>query len=174
MEPNSEKCLGVMESEIESINDNQVWNLVDPIDDVRSIDCKWVVKKKMDKDGNVHNCKAWLVAKGFKQIHGVDYNETFSSIAMLKSVQILLIIDEYFDYEIWQVDVKITFLNRILTENVYMTQPEGFVDPKNVGKICKLQKSIYKLMKASRSWNMRFDEIVIGFGFIKNIEEPCI
>jgi hypothetical protein len=114
------------------------------------------------------------VAKGFKQIHGVDYNETFSSIAMLKSVQILLIIDEYFDYEIWQVDVKITFLNRILTENVYMTQPEGFVDPKNVGKICKLQKSIYKLMKASRSWNMRFDEMVIGFGFIKNIEEPCI
>jgi hypothetical protein len=68
MGPDSEKWLGAMEYEIESMHDNQVWNLVDPIDGVRPISCKWVLKKKMDKDGNVHIDKARLVAKGFKQI----------------------------------------------------------------------------------------------------------
>jgi hypothetical protein len=71
-------------------------------------------------------------------------------------------------------DVKMAFLNGKLTGDVYMTQPEGFVDPKHAGKICKLQKSIYGLKQASRSWNMCFDEVVKGFGFIKNIEEPCV
>jgi hypothetical protein len=71
-------------------------------------------------------------------------------------------------------DVKMAFLNGKLTGDVYMTQPEGFVDPKHAGKICKLQKSIYGLKQASRSWNMCFNEVVKGFGFIKNIEEPCV
>ena len=71
-------------------------------------------------------------------------------------------------------DVKTTFLNENLTEDVYMTQPEGFVDPKNAGKICKLQKSIYGLKQASRSWILRFDEVVKGFGFTKNVEEPYV
>ena len=93
---------------------------------------------------------------------------------MLKSVRIILAIAAYFDYEIWQMDVKTAFLNGNLTEDVYMMQPEGFVDPTNAGKICKLQKSIYGLKQASRSWNIRFDEVVKGFGFIKNEEEACV
>ena len=115
-----------------------------------------------------------LVAKGFRQVQGVDYDETFSPVAMLKSVQIILAIAAYFDYEIWKMDVKIAFLNGNLAEDVYMMQPEGFVDPTNAGKICKLQKSIYGLKQASRSWNIRFDEVVKGFGFIKNEEEACV
>jgi hypothetical protein len=67
-------------------------------------------------------------------------------------------------------DVKMSFLNRNLTGDVYMTQPEGFVDPKHARKICKLKKSIYGLKQASQSWNLRFDEVVKGFGFVKNIE----
>jgi hypothetical protein len=128
----------------------------------------------MDKDGNVHIYKARLVVKGFKQIHGFDYDETFPRIAMLKSVQILLAVAAYFDYEIWQMDVKVVFLNGNMTEDVYMTQPEGFVDPKHAGKICKLQKSIYGLKQASQSWNLRFDEVVKEFDFIKNVEESCV
>jgi hypothetical protein len=174
MRPDSEKWLGAMESEIESIHDNQVWNLVDSIDGVRPISCKWVFKKKMNKDRNVHIYKAWLVVKGFKQIHGIDYDETFSPVVMLKSVWILLEIDAYFDYEIWQMDVETTFLNGNLTEDVYMTQPEGFVDPKHDGKICKLWRSIYGLKKTSQSWNLCFDEVAKGFGFVKNVEEPCV
>ena len=93
---------------------------------------------------------------------------------MLKYVRILLAIAAYYDYEIWQMDVKTAFLNGHLSEDVYMTQPEGFVDPKNAGKICKLQRSIYGLKQASRSWNIDFDEVVKGFGFIKNEDEPCV
>ena len=89
-------------------------------------------------DGNVHTFKARLVAKGFKQTHGVDYDETFSPLAMLKSIRILLAIVAYYDYEIWQMYVKTTFLNKKLLEDVYMTQPEGFVNHENVGKVCKL------------------------------------
>jgi hypothetical protein len=174
MGPNSEKCLEAMEFELKSMHDNQVWNLDDQIDGVRPVDCKWIFKKKLDMDGNVHIYKARLVAKGFRQIQGVDYEETFSPIAMLKSVRILLAIAAYYDYEIWQMDVKTSFLNGHLSEDVYMTQPQGFVDPKNAGKICKLQRSIYGLKQASQSWNIRFDEVVKGFSFIKNEDEPCV
>ena len=76
---------------------------------------------------------------------------------MLKSIRILLAIAAFYDYEIWQMDGKMAFLNGNLTEDVYMIQPEGFADPKNAGKICKLQKSIYGLKQASRTWNLRFD-----------------
>jgi hypothetical protein len=96
-------------------------------------------------DGNVYIYKARLVAKNFRQVQGVDYDKTFSPVAMHKSIQIILEIAAYFNYEIWQMDVKTAFLNGNLTEDVYITQPEGFVDPTNAGKVCKLQKSIYGL-----------------------------
>ena len=76
-------------------------------------------------DGNVHIYKARLVAKGFRQVQGVDYDETFSPVLMLKSVRIILAIAAYFDYEIWRMDVKTAFLNGNLTEDMYMMQPEG-------------------------------------------------
>jgi Reverse transcriptase (RNA-dependent DNA polymerase) len=116
--------------------------------------------------------KAQLVAKGFKQILGVDYDETFSSVAMFKSIRMLLAIAAFHDYEIWQMGVKTAFLNGNLEENVYMIQPTGFEDPKNAGKICKLLKSIYGLKQ--RSWNLRFHEEVKKFDFIKCEEEPCV
>ena len=143
-------------------------------DEVRPIDCKWIFKKKTDADGNVTVHKARLVAKDFRQIQGVDYEETFSHVAMLKSVRIMLAIAAFYDYEIWQMDVKTAFLNGKLTEDVYMVQPEGFVDPKKANMVCKLKRSIYGLKQASRSWNIRFDEVVKGLGFVQNFEETCV
>lgn len=172
--PDSEKWLEAMKSEMDSMYTNQVWTLVDPPEGVKPIGCKWVFKKKTDMDGNVQTYKGRLVAKGFKQIQGVDYDETFSPVAMVKSIRILLAIAAFYDYEIWQMDVKTAFLNGNLLEDVYMTQPEGFVTPKDAGKVCKLQRSIYGLKQASRSWNLRFDEAVKEFGFIKNEDEPCV
>ena len=93
---------------------------------------------------------------------------------MLKSIRILLAIAAYFNYEIWQMDVKTAFLNGNIEEELYMVQPEGFVDPKDVGKLCKLQRSSYGLKQASRSWNLRFDEVIKGFGFVQNAEESSI
>ena len=172
--PDSDRWLEAMKSEMQSMHDNQVWTLIDPPNGLKTIGCKWVFKKTTDMDGNVHTFKARLVAKGFEQTHGVDYNETFSPVAMLKSIRILLAIAAYYNYEIWQMDVKTTFLNGKLLEDVYMTQPEGFVNPENVGKVSKLQRSIYGLKQASRSWNLCFDEAIKVFGFIKNEDEPCV
>ncbi|KAJ9542446.1 hypothetical protein OSB04_028952 [Centaurea solstitialis] len=170
----SEQWQEAMKTEMQSMYDNQVWELTDLPQHCRAVGRKWVFKKKTDMDGNVHTFKARLVAKGFTQTHGIDYDETFSPVAMLKSIRILMAISAYFNYEIWQMDVKTAFLNGKLTEDVYMEQPEGFVDPKNPNKVCKLLKSIYRLKQASRSWNLHFDERIKEFGFAKSEFEPCV
>ncbi|KAK8670607.1 hypothetical protein V6N13_037225 [Hibiscus sabdariffa] len=172
--PDSEKWLEAMRSEMDSMSDNQVWTLVEPPEGIKPIGCKWVFKKKTDMDGNVQTYKGRLVAKGFRQIHGIDYDETFSPVAMIKSIRILLAVAAFHDYEIWQMDVKTAFLNGKLEEDVYMTQPEGFVAPEDARKVCKLQRSIYGLKQASRSWNLRFNEAIQEFGFIRNEDEPCV
>jgi hypothetical protein len=172
--PEYEKWLESMKSEMRSMYDNKVWTLVDIPNDRRAIENKWIFKKNTDADGNVTVYKARLVVKGFRQIQGVDYDEAFSPVAMLKSIWILLAIAAYFNSEIWEMDVKTVFLNGNIEEELYMVQPEGFVDPKDANKLCKLQRSIYGLKQASQSWNLRFDEIIKGFGFVQNIEDSCI
>ncbi|KAK4835749.1 hypothetical protein QYF36_014053 [Acer negundo] len=163
-----------MQSEIESMFDNKVWSLVDLPKGIKPIGCKWVYKRKRGMDGKVETFKARLVAKGYTQKEGIDYEETFSPVAMLKSIRILLSIAASLDLEIWQMDVKTAFLNGSLDESIYMMQPEGFIEKGQVDKVCKLQKSIYGLKQASRSWNIRFDQAVKGFGFIQNPDEPCV
>ena len=95
--------------------------------------------------------KVRLVAKGFTQKEGIDNEETFSPVAMLKSIQILLSIAANFDYEIWQMDVKTTFLNGNLDEYIYMMQPNRFIEKAKEHLVCKLKRSIYGLKQASRS-----------------------
>lgn len=160
--------------EMKSMKDNQVWSLVHLPPNGRTVGCKWIFKKKTDMDGNVHTYKARLVVKGYTQLFGVDYEETFSPVADIRAIRIILAIAAYYDFEIWQMDVKTAFLNGFLDEVVYMVQPEGFVDPKHPNKVCKLQRSIYGLKQASRSWNKRFDEEIKKFDFVQNPDEPCV
>ncbi|KAK1650018.1 hypothetical protein QYE76_067823 [Lolium multiflorum] len=134
MSPDSNKWQEAMKSEMGSMYDNKVWTLVDLPDSRKAVENKWIFKRKTDVDGNITVYKARLVAKGFRQIQGVDYDETFSPVAKLKSVRILLAIAAFFDYEIWQMDVKTAFLNGDIEEELYMVQPKGFVDPKNADK----------------------------------------
>ena len=104
----------------------------------RSIGCKWIYKRKRGIDGKVKTFKARLVAKGYTQKEGFNYEETFSPVAMIKSIKILLSIVAHMDYDIWQMDVKTTFLNGSLEETIYMVQPEGFVAKGQEKKVCKL------------------------------------
>ena len=116
--------LEAMKYEIGSIYENKVWTLVDLPDDRQAIENKWIFKRKTDADGNVTVYKARLVAKGFRQVQGVDYDETFSPVAMLKSVRIMLAIAAF--YEIWQMDNKTAFFNDFIKEKLHMLQSEGF------------------------------------------------
>src|SRR3954465_11946560 len=113
-----------------------------------------------------------LSKKVFDKVQGVDYDESFSLVSMLKSVRIMLAIAAF--YEIWQMDNKTAILNGFIKEELYMMQPESFVNPKGANKICKLQRSIYGLVQASRSRNTRFDKLIKAYSFIQTCGEACI
>ncbi|KAM1936807.1 hypothetical protein ACFX15_014034 [Malus domestica] len=170
----SKRWQEAMKSEMDSMYQNQVWTLVDPPEGIVHVGNKWVFKRKIGVDGNVETYKARLVAKGYRQREEIDYEETFSPVAMIKSIRILLAIVAYHDYEIWQMDVKTAFLNGYLEEELYMTQPEGFMSKSEKTKVCKLQRSIYGLKQASRSWNIRFDTEIKTFGFTQNEDDNCV
>ena len=112
----SDTWIEAIKSKIGSMYENKVWTLVDLPDDRQAIENKWIFKKKTDVDGNITVYKARL-AKGFRQVQGVDYDEIFSPVAMLKSVRIMLAIAAFYDYEIWQMDVKTAFLNGFLKKS---------------------------------------------------------
>ncbi|GJZ39106.1 zinc finger, CCHC-type containing protein [Tanacetum coccineum] len=111
--------------EMQSMKDNKVWDLVDLPPNRKTVGSKWLFKKKTDMDGAVQTFKARLVAKGFTQTYGVDYEETFSPIVDIRAIRILIAIAGFYDYEIWQMDVKTAFLNGHLFEEVYIVKPEG-------------------------------------------------
>ncbi|GJU83576.1 retrotransposon protein, putative, ty1-copia subclass [Tanacetum coccineum] len=174
LDPESDKWLNAMNVEMQSMKDNEVWILVELPPNGKTVGSKWLFKKKTDMDGAVHTYKARLVAKGYTQTPGIDYEETFSPVADIRAIRILIAIAAYYDYEIWQMDVKTAFLNGYLNEEVYMEQPEGFVNPKYPNRVCKLKRSIYGLKQASRQWNKRFDDEIKKFGFSQNADEPCV
>nr|GEV41601.1 retrotransposon protein, putative, Ty1-copia subclass [Tanacetum cinerariifolium] len=101
---------------------------------MENVGSKWCFKKKTDMDSVIHTYKAHLVAKGYTQLYGVDYEETFLPVANIKAIRILISIVAFYDYEIWQMDVKTAFLNGYLDEDIYMVQPKGFVDPNHPKK----------------------------------------
>ena len=154
-----------MKSELDSMYSNHVWDLVKAPNDIEPVGCKWVYKRKRGIDGKVEPFKVRLVAKGYIQKEGIDYEETLSSVAMLKSIRILLSIAAHYDYEIWQMDVKTTFLNDNLEEEINMMQPKGFKAKNQEHVVCISKRSIYGLKQASRSWNIKSNQAIKSFGF---------
>nr|GEV21566.1 hypothetical protein [Tanacetum cinerariifolium] len=124
-DPEFKKWLVAMNTKMQSMYDIKVWRLVVLPPNAKVVKSKWIYKKKMDMDGKVHIYKARLVVKGCTQTYGVDYEETFSLVADIRAIRILIAIAAYYDYEIWQMDVKTVFLNGFLEEEIYMEQPEG-------------------------------------------------
>nr|GFC02930.1 retrotransposon protein, putative, Ty1-copia subclass [Tanacetum cinerariifolium] len=134
----SNKRLDAVNAKMQSMIDYMVWVLVDLPPNCKTVRSKWIFKKKTDMDGNVHSYKSRLVAKGFTQTYGVDYEETFSHVANIRAIRILIAIAAFYDYEIWKMEIKTILLNGYLDEDFYMLQPEGFVNPKHPKKVCKL------------------------------------
>jgi hypothetical protein len=171
---NSSKWQIAMEDELKSMSSNDVWDLVEVPNDAKRVGCKWIYKTKYDPKGNIERFKARLVAKGFTQREGIDYNETFSPVSSKDSFRIVMALVAHFDLELHQMDVKTAFLNGDLDEDVYMTQPEGFVVEGKEHLACRLKKSIYGLKQASRQWYLKFDKIIRTFGFTENVKDNCI
>ncbi|GKE76139.1 retrotransposon protein, putative, ty1-copia subclass [Tanacetum coccineum] len=134
-DPKFDKWLKAMNVEMQSMKDNEVWDLDDLPPNGKTVGSKWLFKKKTDIDGAVHTYKAHLVAKGFNQTPRIDYEESFSPVADIRAIRILIAIVAFYDYEIWQMDVKTAFLNGYVFEEVYMEQPEGFVNLKFLNRV---------------------------------------
>ena len=147
---NSQKWIDAMKDEMKSMNDNEVWDLVELPEGVKPIGFKWIFKTKKDSKGNIERYKARLVAKGFTQKEGIDYKETFSPVSSKDSFRTIMALVAHFDLELHQMDVKTVFLNGDIEETIYMVQPENFVLGDSKSMICKLKKSIYGLKQDSR------------------------
>src|ERR1044072_1369287 len=149
---NSEDWINAMKEELKSMDDNNVWDLVELPKGSKRVGCKWVFKTKRDSKDNIERYKARLVAKGFTQKDGIDYKETFSPVSKKDSWRNVLSLVAHYDLELHQMDVKTAFLTGDLEEEVYMDQPEGFLTTGKDNLVCKLKKSIYGLKQASRQW----------------------
>ena len=130
---------------MESMKVNQVWSLVDLPSGRKAIRNKWILKIKRKADGSIDRYKARLVAKGYTQQEGLDYEEPFSPVVKFTFIRLILAIIAYLDLELHQMDVKTTFLNGVLEEEIYMEQPVGFIVKGQEQKGCKLHRSIYGL-----------------------------
>ena len=169
---NSNDWLSAMNSEIKSLQDNDTWSLVDKPDEAEVIPCKWVYRVKNNADGSVNKFKARLVVRGFSQIKGLNYEETFSPVARRDTIRSLLSVAASKRMYLKQFDVSTAFLYGELEETIYIDQPEGFSD--NTDKVCKLKKSLYGLKQAPRCWNQRINKFLFNLGFIVSAADPCL
>ncbi|WVZ76340.1 hypothetical protein U9M48_024323 [Paspalum notatum var. saurae] len=155
-----------MLEELENFERNHVWDLVEPPPNCRPIGTKWVFKKKQGKDGMVVRNKARLVAQGFCQKEGIDYEETFAPVARLEAIRILLAFAASKGFKLQQMDVKSAFLNGFIEEEVYERQPPGFESARFPDRVYKLRKALYGLKQAPRAWYGRLKSFLLKSGFV--------
>ena len=128
----------------------------------------------MKPDGTIDKYKARLVVKGYRQKEGLDYFDTYSPVTRVTSIRMLIALAAVHDLKIYQIDVKTTFLNGELEEEIYMEQPEGFIIPSKKKKVCRLVKSLYGLKKAPQQWHAKFDQTMLANGFKINECDKCV
>lgn len=160
-----------MQEEIAAIIDNGTWNLANLPAGHQPIGLKWVFKLKKDAAGNVVRHKAQLVAKGYVQQAGVDFEEVFAPVARLDSVRALVAVAAHEGWEVHHLDVKSAFLNGELAEEVYVTQPPGFTVAGHERQVLRLSKALYGLRQAPRAWNEKLDRTLMTLGFVRCVEE---
>ena len=169
----SSSWLVAMKEEIESLHKNHTWDLVPLPSGKRAIGCKWIYKVKDGGNGDLRY-KARLVAKGYVQKKDVEFHDIFSPVVRHTSIRILLALVAHFDMELEQLDVKTAFLHGDLEEDIYLQQPEGFIDSSRPGHVCKLNKSLYDLKQSPRQWYKKFDKFMISHGYSRSFKDQCV
>ena len=155
-----EQWIIAMQKELAQFEGNEVWDLVPRPSNTNVIGTKWNFKNETDEKGNIN--KASLVAQGYTQIEGFDFDETFAPSARLESIRLLLAISCALIFKLFQMNVKSAFLNGILNEEVYAAQPKGFEDPQHPDHVYRLKKALYGLKQAPRAWYERLTEFLMN------------
>ena len=162
-----------MQDELNQFTRNDVWFLVPKTDDMNIIGTKWVFRNKMDKNDNVRN-KARLVANGYNQEEGIDFDETYPLIARLEVVRLLLAYAWMCNFKLRQMDVKSAFLNSFLNEEVYVLQPLGFEDHLYPNHVFKLKKALYGLKQEPRQWYEKLSNFLLSKGYARGAVDKTL
>ena len=162
-----------MEQEYQALKKNHTWDLVPLPSNRKAVDCKWVFRVKENADGSINKYKARLVSKGFQQVHGFDFHETFSLVVKSVTVRLILTLALTNGWDLFQLDVNNAFLNGILDETVYMVQPPSF-DDSNKHLVCKLNKALYGLKQVPRQWFDCLKSTLLKFGFTASTCDPSL
>ncbi|RVW91983.1 Retrovirus-related Pol polyprotein from transposon TNT 1-94 [Vitis vinifera] len=163
-----------MVDEMAALHSNGTWDLVVLPSGKSTVGCRWVYAVKVGPDGQVDRLKARLVAKGYTQVYGSDYGDTFSPVAKIASVRLLLSMAAMCSWPLYQLDIKNAFLHGDLAEEVYMEQPPGFVAQGESGLVCRLRRSLYGLKQSPRVWFSRFSSVVQEFGMLRSTADHSV
>ncbi|GJR96523.1 retrovirus-related pol polyprotein from transposon TNT 1-94 [Tanacetum coccineum] len=163
-----------MQDELNQFERLQVWELVPRPEGKNIIALKWLWKNKCDAENIVVRNKTRLVAKGYRQEEGIDFEESFAPVARLEAVRMFIAYAAHKNITIFQMDVKTAFLNGPLKEEVYVSQPEGFIDPEFPDHVYRLKKALYGLKQAPRAWYDKLSSFLIEHGFTKGIIDPTL
>ncbi|GJX41185.1 retrovirus-related pol polyprotein from transposon TNT 1-94 [Tanacetum coccineum] len=163
-----------MQEELNEFERLEVWELVPQPDKVMAIILKWIYKVKLDELGGILKNKDQLVARGYRQEEGIDFEESFALIARLEAIRIFLAFAAHMNMVVYQMDVKTAFLNGNLREEVYVSQPDGFVDKDNPNHVYKLKKALYGLKQAPRAWYDMLSLFLISQDFSKGLVDPTL
>ncbi|GJW18202.1 retrovirus-related pol polyprotein from transposon TNT 1-94 [Tanacetum coccineum] len=166
--------IDAMQEEIHEFERLQVWELVSCLDKVLLIKLKWIYKVKTNEFGRVLKNKARLVAQGFRQEEGIDFEESFALVARIEAICIFVANAAHKNMTIYQMDVKTAFFNGELKEEVYVSQPEGFIDQDNPSHVYKLKKALYSLKQAPRAWYEMLSSFLILQHFSKGAVDPTL
>ncbi|KAM1049049.1 hypothetical protein ACFX2C_028192 [Malus domestica] len=163
-----------MSEEMDALLQQHTWSLVPLPSNKNLVGCKWIYKIKRNPDGTIARHKARLVAKGYSQEVGLDYHETFSLVVKPTTIRVILSLAATNRWKLKQLDVKNAFLHGFLDEEVYMSQPQGFIDKDHPEYVCKLERSLYGLKQAPRAWNDRFTSFLLSLGFKSSFAYPSL
>lgn len=169
-----DKWLEAMRSEMESLNRNDTWELRELPEGKSAVGCKWVYKLKRNGAGEIERYKARLVAQGFSQKFGTDYDQVFAPVARQMTFRALLALASREGHIVRHVDAKTAFLNGTLKETIFMKQPPGFENEDKRTSVCLLKKSLYGLKQAARSWNDAINAVLIEMNFDQSKADVCL
>ncbi|GJV26020.1 retrovirus-related pol polyprotein from transposon TNT 1-94 [Tanacetum coccineum] len=163
-----------MQEELHQFDRLDVWELVDRPLCKNVINLKWLWKNKRDEENTIIRNKSRLVAKGYAQKEGIDFEESFAPVARLEAVRLFIAYAAHKSFTVYQMDVKTAFLYGPLKEEVYVNQPDGFVDPYHPDKVYRLKKALYGLKQAPRAWYDELSNFLVSNGFSKGSIDPTL